>query len=219
MYKYLGRHYASFTLFIYVLKGTPLQQVKWCYSVCYCRAVFSGCLPWLTTGAGWLSRPLLCLRESKPQNPLSILKPSSFLMGSWPFSSPHASPIKMFRPWTWEAVHSCTPGFPAHCRDGWSCWPKPWKQIFNLIFGQAGAYFKSLKTLWISCRPPLPRSKLAAAAQLSFPAAALGKSRGRGDQDPAHCSTVCREDRVASSFVPDFHQRQTLCCFVSLVGI
>lgn len=28
MYKYLGRHYTSFTLFIYVLKGTPYGKKK-----------------------------------------------------------------------------------------------------------------------------------------------------------------------------------------------
>lgn len=80
------------------------------------------------------------------------------------------------------------------------------------------AYFKPLEILWISCRSPLPLSKPVAAAQLSFPVVALGKM-GRRDQDPAHGFTVCIEDRVASGFVSDSQQRQTVCCFVSLMGI
>lgn len=87
------------------------------------------------------------------------------------------------------------------------------------ISGQAVAYFKPLKILWISCRFPLPLSKPVAAAQLvSFSVAVLGKT-GSGDQDPAHGFTVCIEVRVASGFVSDSQQRQTFCCFVSLMGI
>lgn len=181
-------------------------MARW-FSVCYSQAVSLGCFPPSTRGTEWLSSLMICFQKAAPT--LSQLSPS-FLECFWPFS-PTLPQLKYSVPGC-RNWHICSLNFPAHCRDSWSFWPKPWKRIF----GQTVTYFKPFKTSYISCSSQLSQSKWEA-AQGSFPAAVLGETTGRGHQDAAHCFTGCTERATLVLFQALSRERSSAVVFFYLL--